>query len=289
MSSAGTYPGTNLGGAVRPKPPELTLAYLESWPQSAAQVIEGLLPADGAAFLETVPARIGAPVVSRMAPWAAARCLDQLPPELAAGLVREMSSPDGTTVLRLLPKARLDEVLEQLPRRMASGFAASLKYSSGTVGSWMDHAAPTFAETATVGDGLKFARENPNRLASHIFVVGEKRELVGAVRVADLLHNTSKTPLGEITDRQVRSIAHSATLASVIDLPEWDEYPALPVVGRKRNVLGSLSRRSLRKGLSDGKARARPAATDSILVHVFSGYFVACAGLMRLISPASRP
>jgi len=267
----------------------LTLAFLQRRPQSAAGVIEDLDPSDGAAFLATVPGRIGAPVVAFMAPWAGARCVELFPADRAASLIRNMSYQDGTTLLRLISKDRIDAILKQLPKRLARDFTNSLAYPSGSVGAWMDYGIPLFEPGNTVADGLKFAKLGGGRRDLHIFVGNSRRELVGAVSMGDLVRSEPQTKLSEIMDPGVQALSNRATLASVAEQPQWDDYPMLPVIGRRKQVLGGLSRSSLSKGLEEDRVFRPGLAPSSVLTELFVGYFVTCSGLLRLVSEPASP
>jgi magnesium transporter len=264
--------------------PILTLAFLESQPRSAARAIEAIDRDDAAAFLETVPGRIAGPVMGSMAPWLAAEIVEQLSPAAAAGLIRNMSYQDVASVLRLLDKDGLAAVLDQLPKAMSRNFRKSLNYPTGTVGAWMEHAVTTFNADNTVGDGLKFVKRRRRRVGSHLFVVDEEHVFLGTVRVGDLLATKAKTPLREAMKRSVQPLSNRASLISIGAAPEWDDYLMLPVVGRKGNVVGGLTRKALRKGLVADRAPATSFVSGSMWTHLLNSYLMACGGLMQLIA-----
>lgn len=264
--------------------PSLTLAFLERQPDSAARALGDLDPADAAAFLETVPARISAPVVSVMAPWAAARLAELLSTEQAAGLLRTMAYQDAASVLRLIGQERFDAILAALPKGLAKSFRNSLSYPKGTVGAWMDHGVPSFPAESIVADGLKYVKQRRNKVGNHIFVVEDTGQFAGAVSVGDLLRSAAKTALAEIADRKVSPLSNRALLASVASAPAWDEYPMLPVIGRRGNVLGGLTRKNLRRGLSEDRSAETRLATSTLWAHLLAAYLLTGAGLFRLLS-----
>lgn len=272
-----------------PSYPRLTLAFLERQPQSAAKVMEELDPEDAAAFLESVPTRLSGPVVSAMAPWQAARCVALLGQEHAAGLMRRMSYQNATSVLRLLPDERREEIFEELPNRLAKDFQNSLRYPTGTVGAWMDQDVPGFPADSSVADGLKYARQRRNKVGSHLFVLDEGGRFAGAVSLGDLLRNESKAPLTTIMDRSVQPLSNRAMLYAVASLPAWDDYPMLPVVGRRKNLLGGLARTSLREGLSENRMIRNSVAAQSIWAHLSANYLLACSGLLHFLTRQDLP
>ncbi len=271
--------------------PSLTLAFLERRPDSAARALEDLDPADAAAFLETVPVRISAPVACAMSPWAAAHLVELLSPEQAAGLLRNMVYQDAASVLRLVGQERFNAILAALPKGLAKGFRNSLSYPKGTVGAWMDHSVPSFPAESSVADGLKYVKQRRSRVGSHIFVVEETGRFAGAVSVGDLLRSAAKTALAEIMDRSVSPLSNRALLATVAAAPGWDEYPMLPVVGRRGNMLGGLTRMGLRRGLIEDRLIETPGATSTLWAHLLAAYLLTSAGLLRFASQprASEP
>jgi Mg/Co/Ni transporter MgtE len=265
------------------------LAFLERQPVSAARALEDLDPADAAAFLETVPSRLSAPVVCAMAPWAAARLVESLAPEQAAGLIRNMAYQEAASVLRLMGQEQFDGILVALPKGLAKGFRNSLSYPKGTVGAWMDHGVPSFAAESTVADGLKYAKQRRNRVGSHIFVVEKTGRLAGTVSVGDLLRSAATTALAEIMDRKVSPLSNRAMLTAVESAPAWDEYSMLPVTGRRGNVLGGLTRKGLRRGLIEDRLTETPVATSTFWAHLLAAYLLTSAGLLRFISQPRAP
>ena len=270
-------------------PPRLTLAILERRPDATASVLAGLDPADAAAFLESVPDRLAAPVLAGMAPWSAARCLELLAPAHAAGALQHMAFLDAVSVLRLVGEDGFDLMLKQMPTSTAARFRNSLKYPRGTVGAWMDYSVPTFAADTPAAEALKYAKRPSAKVESHLFV-DSAGEFAGAVSIGDLLRSDRRTPLAEIMDRSVRPLSNRAMLTTIASLPDWDTYPMLPVVGRRRNVLGGLTRGGLRKGLSEDRSQQAAPESGPMLAHIFNSFFVSATGLLRVMTePAEEP
>ncbi len=266
--------------------PSLTLAFVEHRPESAARALEDLDPADAAAFLENVPSPLSAPVVCAIPPWVAARLVALLGPDKAAELLRNMPYKEAASVLRLVAQEHFDNILAALPKGLAKNFRNSLHYPRGTVGAWMDYDVPSFAAESTVADGLKYVKQRQNVVASHIFVVEDTGRFAGAVSVGDLLRSAPKTALAEIMDREVLPLSNRAMLAAVEWKPAWDEYSMMPVIGRRGNVLGGLTRKGLRRGLIEDRLIDTPAATGTLWAHLLAAYLLTSAGLLRF---ASRP
>ncbi len=266
----------------------LTTAFLEGQPKSAARELEDLDHGDAAALIETIPARLSAPVLGFMAPWAAARCVEALSVEKAATIVAAMAYRDATSVLRLVERDHLDRLLDAVKQDLAKDFRNSLTYPNGTVGAWMDITVPDFSDVTDVGDAIRYIKKRGSRSGSHIFVTDSSGAYIGLVSISTLLRSSASTSLSEILDPAVKPLSNRATLVSVATIPSWDEHPLLPVVGRRGNVLGGLSRSMLRKGMSEVPRVSTSFAFSSLWVHLFMSFLLVASNLLRVAAPRSH-
>jgi Mg/Co/Ni transporter MgtE len=259
-------------------PSSLTLAYLEQAPASAAKALQEMGIGEAAAFLGTVPARVAAPVVNAMIPAMSARCLERLEAPRSAAILRTLAHHDATTLLRLVRVEKRNTVLAELPTLMAKRLHRSLQHSVNSVGAWTDPDIPLLSPDHTVDDALRYLRDT--RTASHIFLESASNgRFLGAISVHELLSSERVTPLGQLPIHEVTPLSSSAALASVGFHPAWDDYLVLPVVGRRYNVLGGLSRTALRRGVHEHSATQIGAG--SVLGSVVAALLLTGAGLMR--------
>ena len=260
--------------------PPLALAYLEQAPSSAAKVLQEMGIDEAAAFLETVPARLAAPVVNSMIPAMSARCLERVTAARSAAILRDLAHHDATTLLRLVRVDMRNTVLAELPTSMAKRLHRSLQHSVNSVGAWTDPDIPLLSPEHTVDDALRYLRDT--RTASHIFLESASNgRFLGAIGVHDLLSSERATPLANLPVHEIAPLSNRAALASVAFHPAWDDYLVLPVVGRRHNVLGGLSRTALRRGVHVQRA-ATQMTPSSVLGNLVAALLLTCAGLMRL-------
>jgi Mg/Co/Ni transporter MgtE len=258
----------------------LTLAYLEQAPASAAKVLQEMGIGEAAAFLETVPARLAAPVVNSMIPAMSARCLERLPVELGAAILRNLAQHDATSLLRLVRVEMRNAILAELPSSMAKRLHRSLQHSLNSVGAWIDPDIPLLSPDHTVDDALRYLRDT--RTASHIFLESASNgRFLGTISVHELLRSERLTPLAQLPIHEIAPLSNRMALASAALHPAWDDYLVLPVVGRRHNVLGGLSRTALRRGVHEQHA-ATQMTQRSVLANLAAALLLTCAGLMRL-------
>ncbi len=261
----------------------LTLGFLEFHPGDAADALEALDTEDAAAFLDDVPARICAPVLSAALPWAAAAWIEQLSPGHAAAVLSSMDFADAVTALRLVPDAHTQVLLGEVSSTLARSLKRSLTYPSITVGAWMDQSIPTFSEDTTVAEGLKYLKSRRRRPIPHLTVVGAAKRFAGIVSTSELLRSASSIPLSQIMDASVTPLSSRSLLATVLENPSWDSYASVPVVGRKDNVLGSLTRSNLKKGLRNTDIARNSDYAQSIPAQLLTGYLAVVSGLLQML------
>ena len=261
----------------------LTLAFVQSRPQTAARVLDDLEPADAAAFLVSIPARLGAPLLSAMQPARAARAVSLQPPEQGAAMVRAMSHLDCLTVVRLLSDVERAALYAELPEQIVRNVRRSLEYPRETVGAWMDLSIAMLQATTRVDEARRYVRRGDSAVLHHVFVTGAGHRLEGAVSTAALIRAEDRTLLGAIVDAQVTPLSNRALLRLTAQLPAWDVFSLLPVVGRKGNVLGGLSRADLRRGLAEIRADEMPRSRAHMTSQLFDAWLVAASGMSRAL------
>lgn len=271
------------------KEKSLTLDYLQTHPQSAIKVIEALDTAHAAAFLETVPVRLSASVISKASPWMAATWIEKLPLTLAATVLLQMNYQEATAIIRLLTDQVRTSLIDELPSGFSRNIKRSLTYPIGTVGAWMDQTAPTFPDDMIVADGLKFLKSKRGKSAQYLMVVNSGKKYAGVVSANELLHSPSKNTLKEITDESVTPLSSMASLATALNEASWDRYSILPVIGSKGNVAGSLQRSDLKRGLNEIATASPAPSADSIMLQLFGAYAVVLFGLTKLFAEADVP
>jgi Mg/Co/Ni transporter MgtE len=253
---------------------------LEHAPASAAKVLQEMRIGDAAAFLETIPARLAAPVVNSMIAAVSARCLERLTAERSAAILRDLAHHDATTLLRLVRVEMRGKMLAELPTSMAKRLHRSLQHAVNSVGAWTDPDIPLLSPEHTVDDALRYLRDT--RTASHIFLESASNgRFLGAIGVHELLCSERATPLAQLPIHEISPLSHRAPLAAVAFHPAWDDYLVLPVIGSRHNVLGGLSRTALRRGVHEQHTTTQT-APSSLLGNVAVALLLTCAGLMRL-------
>ena len=262
----------------------LTLAFLDCAPESAAAELQRLPTPEGAALLESVPVRLSAPLLVKMIPWNAARLVESVSRARAAQLLRQLSFLDTVSLTRLISEDIRDEIVEEMPTNVGRRLVSALRYPSYQVGAWIDSEVPTLATDDTVADALQMLKSAIS--ASHVFLESERHgKFVGAVSIREILSADSTARLSQLKQSRVDAISNRAALSSVAFDERWDEFLHLPVVGRRGNLLGGLTRRALRQGTHEHGSTSQNQSA-SWLRELVNSYGVTAVGVLTLISRA---
>jgi Mg/Co/Ni transporter MgtE len=245
---------------------ELTLTFLDRLPSAAARALQELPQTEASAFMDTVPTRIAAPVVAEMIPYNAARLLESITTPRAAMILRQLGFSDTVGLIRLVQTTDRDRVLAELPTKLAARLSAALRYPPHQVGAWIDPEIATLAGNDSVADALRVLSTTQN--ASHVFVEEPGHgPYIGTITVVDVLRASPDSPLSTLGISKTPAVSNRASITSIAFDERWDTFIFLPVVGRRGNLLGGLSRLSLRESTQGHPGRLHD-RQDSLLHHM---------------------
>lgn len=263
----------------------LTVAFLDQAPRAAAQELQRLPFADAAALFESVPARLCGAVVHAMVPWNAARIFEMVSAAKAAAILRQLSFADSVTLARLIKHDSRGELFDVMPTRYALRLRAALQYPQHQVGAWVDPEVPTLRVNDTVTDALRVLREANQ--ASHIFLEsGDHENFAGLIPIQEIVRSEPSAALGQLRRVEAAPVSNRASLASLAFDERWDEFLHLPVVGRRGNLLGGLSRKTLRHAIHEQYVSS--AEHDRSLTRdMFAALALTATEMMKLMSAGS--
>ncbi|MEX0695160.1 MAG: hypothetical protein WD075_12000 [Rhodospirillales bacterium] len=261
----------------------LTIAYIEGKPERAAKTLETLNVLDAAALIASLPMRTAALAVGRMSPWNAAQCIETIAADRAAGIIEQMLFQDAAAILRLASPACRENLFKDLPSGLSKAFENSLAFPRGTVGAHMNRLSPSMEATRTVADALKYARQKRRHKGEYLFITDGGRIYLGLVRISELLRHDGKVVLGDIMEKGVSPFLARASLTSIENAAQWDSHRVLPVVGRKGNFLGALSRKDWADARAEAYATAQPYENHTILQNMTVSYAVVLSALLKLV------
>jgi magnesium transporter len=209
-------------------------------------------------------------------------------PAGGASLLQDLSYPDGSAILRLATTGDRQILLEALPHRLRRNFETSLAFPEDTVGAHMTTSILALSPVHTVGDALAEISRLPRLDGDNLYVVDGERRLVGLARIADLLRYQPNAAVGDVMEPEAASLPARARLASVESRDPWSRHSSLPVVNRQRQLIGTLSRASMRwsRKREDGPPSGVGAFPGSQMIDAFA---YSALELARLLTGADGP
>jgi predicted transcriptional regulator len=162
----------------------------------------------------------------------------------------------------------------------------SLNYPVNTVGAWIDPNIPILRSDSLVKDCFKYLRHNAS--LSHVFVESaEDGRFAGAITILELIASRHGAELREVPMVRIQPVSNRASLASTRFHSAWDDFIALPVVGRRGNVLGGLTRSGLRRGMHEHHVKLEH-QKSSVACELINALLASSAGIARLITRPER-
>jgi Mg/Co/Ni transporter MgtE len=266
----------------------LTLAFIDRRPVAAARALTAMEIEDAAAFLDDVPARYATSALAHMSAWAASAAVARMSVEHAAAALRGLNYQAAAAILRLVAPGPRQSILAELPAAVRRDFGITLSFPVDTVGAHMTTAILTQRSDHNVADARDQVRRARNADDACVMVLDETHRLLGVVLPVALLRASGATPLTEIMDGDVAPLSARARVATIAGLTAWDRYASLPVVSRRKHVIGALSRATLRRILTEVES-TRADAAARLPVAIGDSLVGAIAGLARLLAPGAAP
>jgi magnesium transporter len=255
----------------------LSLAFMRAHPAEAARVLEALAPAQAAALLARLPARLVAPVLSAMRPNAAARGLAGLDDEQVLALLGALGTQPVVGVLRHIDEPRRSRLISGLPTAAALASKLLLGYVEDSVGAWTDPDILALPGATRVADALERAR-HVEAVVQRVFVTDGEGRLQGWVPLPALLRAAENATVASIMQRPEGVMSAKTPLAGAAAHPGWEHASLLPVLESGERLVGVLTRDALTRALGRS-ARAHPAAPGETLAGMLAlGYWDALSG-----------
>lgn len=270
---------------------EFTYAFMRSHPAEAAQVLEGVAPAQAAALLAAAPARIGGTVLAAMLPSAAARTIDALEDERARALLGALRAQAAVLVLRHIGEPRRTRLISGLPASAALASRLLLGYPEDSVGAWTDPQVLALPGETRAGAALERARGLEDG-AERVFVVGADQRLAGSLSLAALLRAPERAPLDSLMSRADAVLAAQTPLSGAVSHPGWTAAAALPVVEADGRLLGVLTSDALARALGRTAPRQPRAGPENVVGVLAEGYWATLSGVVEAgtaLLPRVRP
>ena len=266
----------------------LILAYIDKRPDAAGRALAGMEPDDAAALLEGIPTRFATRVLTHMGTWAACGLLQRMAAHKAGAILGGFNYQHAASLVRLMTAAVRNRLLRELPAELQSDLHTTLSYPRDSVGAHMTVSILTQRMDHTVGDARDQIRRATGADTGCVIVVDDNHRLAGVVPLVALFRYARSTPLEDVMESDVAPVSARARIAAVRDLDGWDRYSSLPVVSRRKHIIGTLNRAALRPAavVTPVPGTTSPQGLPGALADALIGFV---AGLAHLARQGSGP
>lgn len=223
----------------------LTNLLQKQHPADLAQVLSALSERDRAAAFETLltrNTRLAGETVSEMEAEVGAELLASQPAEEIARIVREIPSDDAAVLLDRLPADLSSVVLELMGHKEGTEVESLLEYPEQTAGRIMNPNVFALSEDLMVGEAISALQSARDvEMVFYLYVVDERRHLVGVVSLRRLLLVSPETPLNRIMTTELISVQVDTDQEEVARQVASYNLLAIPVIDAENKLIGVIT------------------------------------------------
>ena len=186
--------------------------------------------------------RLAMETVSEMGPEEGAKLLTGRAADEVAKLLQELPSDDAAALIDYLPEELQTEVLELMRRRESQEVESLLEYGEQTAGRIMNPQVFALREDLTVAESITALQSSRDvEMVFYLYVVDERRHLVGVTSLRRLLLVSPETPLKRIMTPEVTSVRVDTDQEEVARLVASYNLLAVPVVDEENKLVGVVT------------------------------------------------
>ena len=186
--------------------------------------------------------RLAMEAVSELGPENGARLLATRPPEEIAKLAQDIPSDDAAALIDHLPEELSAAVLHLMRPKESTVVENLLEYAERTAGRIMNPNVFALNEDITVGEAITQIQTSRDvEMVFYLYVVDERRHLVGVVSLRRLLLVSPETPLKRIMTADLISARVDMDQEEVARQVAAYNLLAIPVVDAENKLAGIIT------------------------------------------------
>jgi magnesium transporter len=174
----------------------------------------------------------------------AAGLLGPLPDAQVAAILAELDSDDAAEIIPAMPEEQADRVLHIMNDAASEPIEGLLAYEEETAGRIMSPEVFALEEHVKVGDAiaaLRHSRSEDLEMIFYLYVVDDRRHLVGVCSLRELLLAGPQTALQDLMNPRVTSVNTHTDQEDVARLVARYDLLALPVVDDENKLVGIIT------------------------------------------------
>src|SRR4029453_4013175 len=186
--------------------------------------------------------RLAMEAVSELGPEAGAALLAPRSAEEIAKLTQEIESDDAAALIDHLPEELSAAVLDLMRPKQSGEVENLLEYDEQTAGRIMNPQVFALSEDLTVGEAITELQGNRDvEMVFYLYVVDERRHLVGVTSLRRLLLVSPETPLKRIMTPDVTSVRVDTDQEEAARQVASYNLLAIPVVDEENKLVGVIT------------------------------------------------
>ena len=214
-------------------------------PADVAEVLSALSPAERRSTFNTLIAdnsRLAMEALSELDPEVGATLLIDRPADELARLFVELPPDDAAALVDELPDELSSAVLDLMRRKESGEVQHLLEYEDQTAGRIMNPEVFALSEELTAGEAIEaLQRSRDVEMVFYLYVVDERRHLVGVVSLRRLLLVAPETPLKRIMTSELISARVDTDQEEVAQQVATYNLLAIPVVDDENKLVGIIT------------------------------------------------
>jgi len=214
-------------------------------PADLAEVFSELPLRERRSVLDTLierNSRLAMEAISELEPEVRVPLLVEHPAEELARLFQEVPSDDAAAVIGDLPEALSTSVLELMRRKDSDDVQHLLEYADQTAGRIMNPDVFALSEDLTAGEAIEALQQSRDvEMVFYLYVVDQRRHLVGVLSLRRLLLVSPETPLKRIMTADLTTARVTTDQEEVARLVASYNLLAIPVVDDENKLVGVIT------------------------------------------------
>src|SRR6187401_135 len=225
--------------------PNLLNLLQKQHPADLAQVFSELPERERHAAFNTLVdknGKLAMEALSELGPEKGAELLALRSAEDIARLVQEIPSDDAAVLIDKLPEELSSVVLDLIRPKPGGGVSDLLEYEEQTAGRLMNPNVFALSEELTAGESITALQTSRDvEMVFYLYVVDDRRHLVGVVSLRRLLLVPPETPLRQIMTTDVVRVQVDTDQEEVAQIVASYNILAIPVVDAENHLVGMIT------------------------------------------------
>ena len=258
----------------------LTLGYIQAHPLEVARRLESVTAHEAANVLAPLPAIEIAEVLECCLPAPAAKIVACFKREEAGEVITHLSASSAIGVLRQFDEPLRHEILDGLEKAIGASLRRAMRYLPHTAGNLADPRVLTLPPDITVEEALVRVKMDPGHTTYYVYVIDRDTKLEGLVTLKQLISSDADHLIATIMTDNVITLSAEANIEEILQHPQWERFPTLPVVDRWGTFLGALRYRTLRGIEQEHVRNPDPGSLSQAFMQLWEAYSLAGIGIM---------